>query len=222
MNRYLDRNNSFFMTLERMANFCILNVLTLVCCLPIVTAGASIAAGNRVMQSMLTDSEVHIVKTFFEVFWSNFWQNIALGIIALLVIAFLGFDFIFVGYLSSGMGYVTLNPYAAIAMYVVLGIITLICVGTAAYAFAMAGRYEETLWGHLSNAFHLVFRNLLRTICIVAISLSPVWLALISLYWFLSYISLVLWAVIGVSSILYLVTLLVMPVFARLEADEEK
>ena len=210
------------MTLERMANFCILNVLTLVCCLPLITAGASIAAGNRVMQSMLTDGEVHIVKTFFQVFWSNFWQSTALGIIALLVIGFLGFDFLVVGYFSSGVAYITLHPYATIAMYVILGIIALICVGTATYAFAMVARYEETLWGHLSNAFYLVFHKLPRTICMVAITLSPIWLALISLYWFLSYISLVLWAVIGISCILYLVTLLVMPVFAQLEADEGK
>lgn len=222
MNRFLDRNNGFFMTLERMANFCILNVLTLVCCLPIITAGASITAGNRVMQSMLTDGEVHIVKSFFEVFWGNFGQSTLLGILSLLVIGFLGFDFLIVGYFSSGVAYIQLHPYASIAMYVILGIITLICVGTAAYAFAMVGRYEETLGGHLRNAFFLVFHKLPRTIFIVAICLSPVWFAMISLYWFLSYISLVLWAVIGVSSILYLVTLLLMPVFAQLEADEEE
>lgn len=213
MNRYLDRNNSFFMTLERMANFCILNALTIIMCLPVITAGAAITAGNRVMQNMLTDGELHIVKGFFQAFAGSFRQSTVLGLIALFVLAFLGFDFIIV-YLNFQQG-------ANIFMYVVLGIITFIAVGTAAYAFAMIGRYENTLRGHLDNALYLVFRQLPRTIAIVVIWLSPVLIAIISLEWFLSYPSLGLWAFVGVSSILYLVTLLMMPVFRKLEETEE-
>lgn len=211
-NRLFDRSNSFFMALERIANFCILNALTIVMCLPLITAGAAITAGNRVMQSMLTDGELHIVKSFFQVFGSNFRQSTVLGLFFLFIIAFLGFDFIIV-YLHFQQG-------MEIVMYVVLGIITLISVGTAAYTFAMLGRYENTLRGHLDNAFYLVFRQLPRTIAIVVIWLSPVLIAIVSPAWFLSYPSIGLWTFVGMSSILYLVTLLMMPVFRQLEASE--
>ena len=186
-------------------------------CLPIITAGAAIAAGNRVMQSMITDGELHIVKSFFQAFGNNFRQSTVLGLISLFVIAFLGADFIVVSLYDFNLGQFPIDIF----LYVILGNITLIAVGTAAYAFAMVGRYENTIRGHLDTALYLVFRQLPRTVAIVVLWLSPALIALASPVWFLSYPSLALWAFVGVSSILYLVTRLMMPVFAKLEVDEE-
>ncbi len=212
MNRYLDRNNSFFMTLERMANFCILNVLTLFCCLPIITAGAALSAGCRVMQCYLIDGEQPIVKTFFEAFRANFRQSTGLWLIVLLVLAFLGVDAIIVyGHFQSGVN---------IAMYIVLGIIAFLVVGTATYAIPFIARYENTLRGHLDNAFYLVFRKLPRTLAMVIIAISPVLIFVCSPLVFAFTVP--LWAVVGISSILYLETRLMMPVFTQLEADEEQ
>ncbi len=212
MKRLLDRSNSFFMTLERMANFCILNVLTLVCCLPIITAGASLSAGCRVMQCYLIDGEQPIVKTFFEAFRTNFKQSTVLWLIVLLVLAFLGVDAVIVyGHFQLGTN---------IVMYIVLGVIAFLIMGTAAYAIPFITRYENTLRGHLDNAFYLVFRKLPRTFAMVVIAISPVLIFVCDPIVFAFTIP--LWAVVGISSILYLETRLMMPVFAQLEADEEQ
>ena len=212
MNRILDRNNSFFMTLERMANFCILNVLTLFCCVPIITAGASITAGYKVMQCFLIDGEQPIVKTFFQSFRSNFWQSTGLWLIALFILTFLGFDVMIV-YLHFQQG---MN----IVMYIILGIIGFMVLGTVAYAFALIARYENTFRGHFDNALYLVFRMLPRTFAMVVLAVSPVLIFVCSPVVFI--FTLPLWVLIGVSSIVYLETRLLMPVFALLEEDSEE
>ena len=73
---------------------------------------------------------------------------------------------------------------------------------------------------YLDNAFYLVFRKLPRTFAMVVIAISPVLIFVCDPIVFAFTIP--LWAVVGISSILYLETRLMMPVFAQLEADEEQ
>ena len=211
MSRFLDRNNSFFMTLERLANFCIVNILTLFCCVPIITAGASITAGYKVMQCFLIDGEQPIVKTFFQSFKDNFRQSTILWLIALFILAFLGVDIIIVyDHFTQGVN---------IVMYIVLGLIAFVVLGTAIYGLVLISRYENSFRGHFDNALYLVFQNLPRTFAMVVLAISPVLIAICSVFVFA--LSLPLWGLVGVSSILFLQTRLMMSVFTQLEADEE-
>ena len=44
MGRFFSMDNKFFTFMNKVADLCILNIICLVCCIPIVTAGASITA----------------------------------------------------------------------------------------------------------------------------------------------------------------------------------
>lgn len=55
----------FFGTISRLGDLVILNILFLVCCIPIVTIGASITAMYSVTKKMTEDKEGYILKVFF-------------------------------------------------------------------------------------------------------------------------------------------------------------
>ena len=53
MGRIFDMDNKFFWFMSKVADLCILNIICVVCCIPIITAGASITAMYYVTLKML-------------------------------------------------------------------------------------------------------------------------------------------------------------------------
>ena len=68
MGRFFNMDNKFFTVMGRIADLCILNIICLVCCIPIVTAGASITAMYYVTLKMVRNEEAYIVRSFFKSF----------------------------------------------------------------------------------------------------------------------------------------------------------
>ena len=75
-----------------MADLLILNLVTLVCCLPIVTAGAAFTAMHYVLLKIVRGEEGYVVKTFFRAFKENLLQGTILWIIMVIVYAALFVD----------------------------------------------------------------------------------------------------------------------------------
>ena len=76
----------------RVADLLLLNFLCILCCIPIVTAGASITALYYVTLKMARDEESYIVRSFFRSFKQNFKQATIINIIMLLTAAVLFID----------------------------------------------------------------------------------------------------------------------------------
>jgi len=206
------RSNSIFMqTVDRFFTFCMLNVFTVACCLPIFTIGAALTACHKVMQEMLTDPETNAGKLYFQAFSKCFKQSTVIWLINLPILAFILVDIVLLRYHFSGP--------VAIVTYVILGIVAFLTLGIDAFAFPMIARYEDTLKNHIGNAFYLATRNLHRTIPLVALSVCPLLIALCSLPFFFK--SVVLWVFIGISCIVFLQTQLVLPVLLSIEETDE-
>ena len=67
-----------------------LNVLTLICSIPIITIGPSLAAMHYVLLKIYRDEESNITKLFFKSFAQNLKQGIAIQILFLVVAYLLG------------------------------------------------------------------------------------------------------------------------------------
>ena len=65
MGRFFSMDNKFFTFMNKVADLCILNIICLVCCIPIVTAGASITAMYYVTLKMVRNEEAYIVSELF-------------------------------------------------------------------------------------------------------------------------------------------------------------
>ena len=92
MDRFFSMDNKFFTFMGKVADLCILNIVCLICCIPIVTAGASITAMFFVTMKMVKNEESYIIKSFFKSFRQNFKQATVINLIMLAVATILYVD----------------------------------------------------------------------------------------------------------------------------------
>ena len=74
MGKLFDMDNPLMRFLSRTADIMAINVLTLVCCLPIFTAGAALTAMYDVELRLARGEESYIIRPYFRAFKSNFRQ----------------------------------------------------------------------------------------------------------------------------------------------------
>lgn len=198
--------------LTRAGDMILLNVLFLLCCIPVITAGASIAAMHKMMQEIVYDVDSSTVKGFFRAFKANFKQATIVWLIVLLVIVSLGCDALLIITFFSGSESVKW-------MLGLLAVLAVLVCCVVAYMIPLIVRYENTLRQHLSNAAVLAIIKLPRTIGLVLLNLMPLILLSLSLNAFIQ--TLIFWFVIGFSFTTYMEVTLLKPVFNELEGNKE-
>ena len=194
--------------LTRAGDMILLNVLFLLCCLPVITAGASIAAMHKMMQDLIYETDSGTFKGFFRAFKANFKQATIVWIVMLLVILSLGCDALLIVTFFSGSESVKW-------MLILLAVLAVLVCCVAAYMIPLLVRYQNTLREHLTNAAVLSIIKLPRTIGLVLLNLMPLILLSLSLNAFIQ--TLIFWVVIGFSFTTYMEVTLLKPVFAELE-----
>ena len=87
-----DMDSGFFRALSRLADLMILNLIFVVCCIPIVTIGPALTAMHYVTLKMVDNEEGYIVRGFFKSFRQNLRQAIIIWVIMLLLGCLLATD----------------------------------------------------------------------------------------------------------------------------------
>ena len=95
MNRLFNLDSPIMVFLGKVGDLIWLNVLTMICCIPIVTVGASITALHYVSIKMVRNEEGYLTKNFFKSFRQNFFQATVLWVLMLFILAVAGADFYF-------------------------------------------------------------------------------------------------------------------------------
>ena len=114
MDRLFNMDNKFFTVMGRVADLIMLNVVFLICCLPIVTIGASLTALHYVTLKMTRNEESYIIRSFFKSFKQNFKQATVINLIMLAVAAILYMDLRIVGNIGGTMSQVLYIVFFAI------------------------------------------------------------------------------------------------------------
>ena len=162
MKRIFDMDNPFWKALSVAADLLILNLLVLLCSLPILTAGAAITAMNDIVLRMVRQEDGYVVKPFFRAFAANLKKGTLLWMLLLAAAALVYFD-----YLAAAAYMPALRlPILALAVIVL---------AVAIYAFALLARYENTFFGMLKNAVILAVGFFPRTLGMVAVTIG-LWL----------------------------------------------
>ena len=78
--------------LNKMADLMILDLIALVCCIPIITIGASMTALHYMALKIVRNEEVYIVRGFWKSFKMNFRQATVIWLIQILVMLIMGLD----------------------------------------------------------------------------------------------------------------------------------
>ena len=133
-----------FRFLNKMADLCILNLIFLLCCLPIITIGASVTALYSVTLKMSRDQEGYIARSFFKAFKANFKQATSIWIPSLLLLFIMLADIRI--YSSSNAG--KYQPLL-IGAYLIFTLIAFML----SFAFPVLAKFKNTTGNIIKNAF---------------------------------------------------------------------
>lgn len=92
LDRIFDPENRFWTFANKMADLVVLEFLTFVCCLPLVTAGAAFSAFWRMTLALVKDEEPRIFSGYFRTFRERFLTGTAAWLAHLALAGFLSFD----------------------------------------------------------------------------------------------------------------------------------
>lgn len=200
-------DSPFMQFLTMVGNLMIVNILTIMLCIPILTAGDAITAMYYVTIKMARGDDPYIVKSYFKSFKENFRQATILWVMVLVAAFVLVTDcrIVFTG--MTGDFVVVLK-----AVIIVVSVIAAI---TALYLFPVLSRFENTIKHTIKNAFLMSILNLPRSILILLIHALPIVLVLVSA----NLIPVVF--LLGLSTVAYLCSTQYVKIFKKYEPQEE-
>lgn len=211
MGRFFNMDNKFFTFMGRIADLCILNIICLVCCIPIVTAGASITAMYYVTLKMARNEESYIVRSFFKSFKENFKQATVINLIMIAVGVILYLDLSVAKNMPGSAGQIFHVIFMAFAIiYYVLFL----------YVYPILARFYNTIRNTIKNALFMAIRHLPYTIVMVLIGLCPVLLLFIESYQIQSTLF-ILFLVMGFGVIAYCNSFFLVKIFDHYMPKEE-
>ncbi len=133
--------------LGKMADLMALNLLALLCCLPIVTIGASLTSLYYMTLKVVRDEEIYIVKNFFKAFKQNFVKSTIVWLIQIVVMVILISDYYMFFFNET-------SKFPAIFQVVVL-IVTVVAAITFMFVYPLMSKFDNSLKNNFRNAFLL-------------------------------------------------------------------
>lgn len=207
MSGLFDGNGSFMGGLFKFSDLFIINVLYIICCIPIVTIGAATTALYYSCIRLVDDRGTSVVKGFFHSFFQNFKQATGMWLIYVGATAFAGFDFYLLIKYDIGIN----KP-----LMVVLIIPAILIVFSFVYSFPLLSRFENTTMATLTNAVLLSISNLPLTIMMIVFDAIPIAIIVWSLK--LAPVSIL----IGFSAVAYSNSLFLLKLFEKLQPEQEE
>jgi uncharacterized membrane protein YesL len=207
MSKFFDSENPVMRFLSRLVDLALLNIITVVCCIPLITAGGALTAMNYVLLHLVREDETYVTRMFKKSFIENFRQGIPEGMIVLLAAAVTAVDMWVLHGSESRM---------ATMMMIVITIIGVMIFVTCVYMFALQSRYENTVGGTILNAVRLAIGNLPRSV-----AMAVIWLIWILILVYLHKAASTFFLIFGLTLPGYLCTMLYNKVFEDLESDEK-
>lgn len=189
--------------LGKVTDIVILNLLTLVCCIPIITIGASITAAHYTALKMHRDTDNYVVRNFFRSFKNNLLQSTIIWIIWIVAVLLSVFAFMY--YPDGGIG---------TFFKIVIGSVLIFIALTTMWLFPMQSRFANPIIKTIKNAFFFACRYLFRTLgmLVITIGFVAVWLLLPPRwYWFIF--------IFGLSLPIYLCAMMYSGVFQKWEDE---
>ena len=168
MSNLIDPDRPLMAFITKMAYSAYLNILWLICCLPVVTIGASTTALFYVTLKMAEDRDDGLTGMFFRAFRQNFLPATKLWLVLLGAGAFLAMDGYIVWHIWSQSIFWTLVAALLIVAAIVYAVVLL-------YAFPLLARFENTTFGILKTALLVGLRYLVCTLLMAGIYFLMGW-----------------------------------------------
>ena len=162
--KLFDLDSPVMRFLSKMADLMILNILTMICCLPLFTAGAAFTALHYVCLKMVRNEEGYIAKSYFKAFKENFKQATIIWLIFLVGFGILVGDY-----------YIIIKGQIAIPSFVkfVIGFAIAFVVLAANFVFAAQAKFANTVKQTIKNAFAMGIIQFPKSIVMTVLYVAP-------------------------------------------------
>lgn len=193
--------------LNRVGDLMIMNFLMIICCIPVITAGAAFTAMHYVLLKIVRGQEGYLIKGFFKSFKENFRQATLIWLLMLVVIAVYVGDSLIFNY--SALTFPKPLVIAVVAVAVLLAMM-------AVYVFPLQARFENSVKNTLKNAMILAFANLPKTLLMLVCYILPLVIGYFSTY------ALLFIFLFGISAPAYAAAWIYSGIFKKLEPETEE
>lgn len=163
MKNLFDADGTLMSVLGKIADLVLLNVLFLICSIPVFTIGASTTALYYVTFKTLKNEEGYIAKEFFRSFKENFKQSTIVWMLFLVLYVILGLDLFVLFRMDSSFA------TTGIALVMIPGFLVLFA---GLYVFPLLSRFENTIKATIKNALLLSIANIPKTILMLVVSIT--------------------------------------------------
>lgn len=177
--KFLSYDSPFGQVLMKLCYSCYLNLLWFVCCIPIVTIGASTTALYYTSLKIVRDEDRALARTFFHSFRENFRQSTVLWLILLAVGLLLAGDGYIVYHLrASSTGTIAVLWTLVLALLIAAAVVYMIVM---LFVFPLVASVSNTNWAMLKNSFLIGTHYLFCTILVFAVHFA-MFFAVVSIF----------------------------------------
>ena len=150
--------------LNKMADLMWLNILTMICCIPIITIGPAMTAMHYMALKMARDEECYIARDYFKSFKLNFRQGTLIWLLMLFILAVLAGDFYIMNY--SGLEFGT-------PLRIILIVISFLVLFVMTFVFPVLAKFDNTVLRTIKNAFFIAVLQFPKTILMMILAVAP-------------------------------------------------
>jgi len=162
-----EKTNKFFAYTESIGELIILNFWTILCCVPIVTIGASMAAMHDVLIRKKRNEPYTITSSFFRAFKNNFRHATGTWLVFVGIFLFLLWDYELLNQAGDHIpGFVEIIVLA----------LMFICVAAVQWSFILVARYRISISQTIGYAFTRMIAFPFRTLLMLVVTLVPPYL----------------------------------------------
>ena len=158
--------------LNKLGDLIVLNIFAIVCCIPIVTVGASLTALYTVTLKMAKNEEGKVIPEFIKAFRSNFKQSTLLWGISGGMMGFIFFDIYICRFVPGTFGRIYIG--ILIAALVIISMIGM-------YFFPVLARFTNTTKVTAKNAALFCMSHFFKSLIMLVMNLVPLVLLAVSM-----------------------------------------
>ena len=150
--------------LGKMADLMWLNILTMICCIPIFTAGAAMTALHYTALKIARNEEGYITKDYFKSFKENFRQGTIIWLIQVVIFLVLVGDFYILKKAEIELGS---------KMQVLLIVAAILVLYTSMFVYPVLAKFNNTILQTIKNAFFIGVLQFPKTILMMVLAVAP-------------------------------------------------
>lgn len=164
MGEYLSIEGGLMRFLSRASDICIISIIWLICCLPVVTLGASTTAAYYTIVKVVRRQRGILHKEFFQSFKNNFKDSFFINLFYLIMEGFLVFN-IYTAYRFLE----TSDSAIALKLLFIYAALFLLVMGTGIYIYPALSRFTMRKRELVRFSFVATCRHLPVTIVLIAV-----------------------------------------------------